>query len=90
MSKLILSQNPGVKSISYSLPNKHYIPFDLSRVGYDIKLDETGKVVKSGSAKGLDNGLGRAGGAEVFFPVSAPSGLITATVSRKDIPGAKL
>jgi urate oxidase len=32
---------------------------------------------------GLDNGLGRDGGAEVFHPVADPSGLITATVTRK-------
>jgi urate oxidase len=31
----------------------------------------------------LDNGLGYEGGAEVFHPVSDPSGLITATVTRK-------
>jgi urate oxidase len=90
MSKLILAQNQGISSVSYSLPNKHYIPFDLSKLGYDVKLDESGKVVNKGSVRGLDNGLSRAGGAEVFFPVSAPSGLITATVSRKDVPSAKL
>lgn len=35
------------------------------------------------SAFGLDNGLGHEGGAEVFWPVADPSGLITATVTRK-------
>jgi urate oxidase len=38
---------------------------------------------------GLDNGLGREGGAEVFHPVADPSGLITATVTRKSA-GSKL
>ena len=32
---------------------------------------------------GLDNKLGQEGGAEVFWPVADPSGLITATVTRK-------
>lgn len=32
---------------------------------------------------GLDNGLGREGGAEVFWPTADPSGLIAATVTRK-------
>ncbi|KAK8853252.1 urate oxidase [Kwoniella newhampshirensis] len=32
---------------------------------------------------GLDNGLGYEGGAEVFHPTADPSGLITATVTRK-------
>jgi hypothetical protein len=34
-------------------------------------------------AFGLENGKGRAGGVEVFEPVSSPSGLIQATVTRK-------
>lgn len=38
----------------------------------------------------LENGLGRAGGAEVFHPVADPSGFITATVTRKDITASKL
>ncbi len=36
------------------------------------------------SAFNLDNGLGRTGGAEVFHPTADPSGLITATVTRKE------
>jgi urate oxidase len=32
---------------------------------------------------GLENGLGYEGGAEVFHPTADPSGLITATVTRK-------
>lgn len=82
MSKLIISQNPGINTVSYSLPNKHYVPVDLSRVGYDVQLDEMGKVIKSTTNQGLQNGLGREGGAEVFVPLAAPSGLITATVAR--------
>jgi len=35
------------------------------------------------SAFKLDNGLGYEGGAEVFWPVADPSGLITATITRK-------
>ena len=33
----------------------------------------------------LENGLGYEGGAEVFHPVADPSGLITATITRKEV-----
>ncbi|KZO89893.1 putative urate oxidase [Calocera viscosa TUFC12733] len=61
MSSEIIAANPTVESVSYKLPNKHYIPVDL---GF----------------KGLSNL--KPADAEVFCPVAAPSGLITATVSR--------
>ncbi|KZT57633.1 putative urate oxidase [Calocera cornea HHB12733] len=61
MSSEIISANPTVETVSYKLPNKHYIPVDL---GF----------------KGLANL--KPADAEVFAPVAAPSGLITATVSR--------
>ncbi|WVO18560.1 urate oxidase [Cryptococcus depauperatus] len=60
----ILKSCPVVKDASMQLPNKHYIPIDLSRFG-------------------IDNKLGYEGGAEIFYPASDPSGLITATVTRK-------
>ncbi|KAJ3899078.1 uricase [Lentinula edodes] len=58
MGQRIIAENASVQSVtSDALPNKHYIPVDMSHtVG----------------AK-----------AEVFQPVAAPSGLISATVSRK-------
>jgi len=62
MCSEIISANPTVETVSYKLPNKHYIPVDL---GF----------------KGLANL--KPADAEVFTPVAAPSGLITATVSRK-------
>jgi len=62
MCSEIISANPTVETVSYKLPNKHYIPVDL---GF----------------KGLANL--KPADAEVFCPVAAPSGLITATVSRK-------
>lgn len=60
----ILTDCPAVSETSMQLPNKHYIPVNLTPFK-------------------LDNGLGPAGGAEVFHPVADPSGYITATVTRK-------
>ncbi|KAF5373387.1 hypothetical protein D9757_009764 [Collybiopsis confluens] len=62
MGQRIIEENAGVQTVSYELPNKHYIPVDMSYIGLDNLTP----------AK-----------AEVFQPVAAPSGLITATVSRK-------
>jgi len=62
MAQRVIAENALVESVSYSLPNKHYIPVDMRYLGIDNLTP----------AK-----------AEVFTPVSAPSGLITATVSRK-------
>ncbi|KAF7317426.1 Uricase [Mycena chlorophos] len=62
MASAILADNAAVTSVSYALPNKHYIPVDMRYIGLEnLKPSE----------------------AEVFTPVAAPSGLITATVSRK-------
>ncbi|KAJ7171070.1 hypothetical protein C8R46DRAFT_1349178 [Mycena filopes] len=61
MAQLIITQNAQVQSVSYSLPNKHYIPVDMGYLGVENLVP----------AK-----------AEVFMPVAAPSGLITATVTR--------
>lgn len=62
MCEDIIGTNSGISSVSYSLPNKHYLPIDLSWY------------------QGISNT--RPQDAEVFVPVDAPSGLITATVSR--------
>ncbi|KAF9064990.1 uricase [Rhodocollybia butyracea] len=62
MAQQIITDNAGIQSVTYALPNKHYIPVDMSYIGVDNMTP----------AK-----------AEVFQPVAAPSGLITATVSRK-------
>lgn len=62
MANRVLAENPSIQTVSYSLPNKHYIPVDLRYIALEnLKPDQ----------------------AEVFMPVSAPSGLITATISRK-------
>ncbi|KAF7310186.1 Uricase [Mycena indigotica] len=62
MASAVLKENPGVHSVRYALPNKHYIPVDMRYIGVEnVKPSE----------------------AEVFMPIAAPSGLITATVSRK-------
>ncbi|KAH9461079.1 hypothetical protein MJO28_009772 [Puccinia striiformis f. sp. tritici] len=62
MCQLILTAHPEIVSVSYNLPNKHYIPIDLS---WHDNIQNTS--VQD---------------AEVFVPLDAPSGLITATVSR--------
>ncbi|KAG0145366.1 hypothetical protein CROQUDRAFT_63994 [Cronartium quercuum f. sp. fusiforme G11] len=62
MAESIIGTNPSISSVFYSLPNKHYLPIDLS---WYQSIQNT-----------------RVQDAEVFVPVEAPSGLITATVSR--------
>ncbi|KAJ1307523.1 hypothetical protein OPQ81_001621 [Rhizoctonia solani] len=61
MSQLFIADNATANSISYRLPNKHYIPVPLDYIGL-------------ANTKPKD--------AEVFCPIEAPSGYITATVSR--------
>lgn len=65
----LLRDAKEIEKVSYSYPNKHYIPVNLAPFG-------------------LDNGLGREGGAEVFHPAADPSGLITASVTRKGAGGS--
>jgi len=62
MGERVISENAGVDQVTYQLPNKHYIPVDMTYLG--------------------ENNLTPAN-AEVFCPVAAPSGLISATISRK-------
>jgi len=63
MGQQIIEKNNTVNSVTYLLPNKHYIPVNLSHV----KLENMKPSV-----------------AEVFTPVSAPSGLISATITRSN------
>ncbi|KAG6830229.1 hypothetical protein H0H92_001669 [Tricholoma furcatifolium] len=35
MAQLVLSQNSGVDAVTYSLPNKHYIPVDMRYIGVE-------------------------------------------------------
>jgi len=62
MAQQIIAENPYVESVTYSLPNKHYVPVDMKYIGIDNMTPAN---------------------AEVFMPISAPSGLISATISRK-------
>jgi len=62
MGQRVIAENAGVETVTYTLPNKHYIPVDMKYIG----IDNTTPV-----------------NAEVFVPVSAPSGMISATISRK-------
>ncbi|KAI0773016.1 uricase [Trametes elegans] len=62
MAQRIVNEHAHIQSVSYSLPNKHYVPVDMKYLGIDNTSPPN---------------------AEVFVPLSAPSGLISATVSRK-------
>jgi urate oxidase len=35
MAQLIIAQNKGVQSVTYALPNKHYIPVDMRYMGVE-------------------------------------------------------
>ena len=35
MAQLILEHNAGVQAVTYSLPNKHYIPVDMRYIGVE-------------------------------------------------------
>ncbi|KAJ6483103.1 hypothetical protein C8R45DRAFT_830316, partial [Mycena sanguinolenta] len=35
MARLVLAQNAGVQSVSYALPNKHYIPVDMGYISVE-------------------------------------------------------
>jgi len=61
MASRLISENGRVRTASYRLPNKHYVPVDMRYLGIEnVKPSE----------------------AEVFIPLGAPSGLISATLSR--------
>ncbi|KAI6122338.1 uricase [Pisolithus croceorrhizus] len=62
MAQQVVAENDAVETVTYTLPNKHYIPVDMRYIGVDNLTPSK---------------------AEVFMPVSAPSGLISATISRK-------
>jgi len=61
MGQALIAEHEHVSSVSYVLPNKHYIPVDMKYLGIDNTTEDV---------------------ADVFMPVSAPSGRIAATVSR--------
>ncbi|KAK7435041.1 hypothetical protein VKT23_019850 [Stygiomarasmius scandens] len=62
MAQKIVADNSGIQSVTYTLPNKHYVPVDMKYIGVDNMTPSK---------------------AEVFQPLAAPSGLISATISRK-------
>ncbi len=35
MAQRIIDENAGVQSVTYTLPNKHYIPVDMKYIGVD-------------------------------------------------------
>ncbi|KAG5643745.1 hypothetical protein DXG03_009679 [Asterophora parasitica] len=45
MALLVLKQNQGIRSVSYALPNKHYIPVDMAYLGVqNVVPPETAEV----------------------------------------------
>lgn len=62
MAQKVIAENAHIASVTYTLPNKHYIAVDMKYIGIDNTTPAN---------------------AEVFAPVSAPSGFISATISRK-------
>ncbi|KAH9481928.1 Uricase [Psilocybe cubensis] len=62
MAQRIVAENDSVHSVTYTLPNKHYIPVDMRYLDVDNLTPSK---------------------AEVFVPIAAPSGLISATITRK-------
>ncbi|OBZ73109.1 Uricase [Grifola frondosa] len=62
MAQQIIADNVHVESVTYTLPNKHYVPVDMKYIGVDNLTPSK---------------------AEVFVPIAAPSGLISATITRK-------
>ncbi|PPQ72095.1 hypothetical protein CVT26_006873 [Gymnopilus dilepis] len=62
MAQRVIAENASVQTVTYALPNKHYVPVDMRYIGVDNLTPSK---------------------ADVFIPLSAPSGLITATVTRK-------
>ncbi|KZT65882.1 uricase [Daedalea quercina L-15889] len=61
MAQKIIATNKFVDQVTYTLPNKHYVPVDMKYMGIDNQTPSE---------------------AEVFVPLTAPSGLISATISR--------
>ncbi|KAI0808062.1 uricase [Fomes fomentarius] len=62
MGQRIIAENKHITTVTYKLPNVHYVPVDMKYIGVDNISPPK---------------------AEVFIPLSAPSGLISATISRK-------
>jgi len=62
MAQRVIAENARVDTVTYALPNKHYLPVDMAYIGVDNVSPAN---------------------AEVFMPVAAPSGFISATVTRQ-------
>lgn len=84
-----IAASPTVKSITYSLPNKHYIPVDLTYIGLEnIRPPEKAEVFCPIAAPrcvslGLRIRLSATGRLMLwFFSSLCYSGLISATVTR--------
>lgn len=86
MCEEILEAAPGVETVEYSLPNKHY--FEIGRSPVNSSL---GLFAKTSSDLSFHNGLKNTGkDATVYAPQSGPNGLIKCTVGRKNAGKPKL
>ena len=99
MAQRILAENASIDSVSYSLPNKHYIPVDMKYIGIDNLTPcvypqtfcfQTIEILCSDLKLKYSARLPHPGMHSYFIFLAVPgiectthSGLINATVSRK-------
>ncbi|EEP76743.1 urate oxidase [Uncinocarpus reesii 1704] len=84
MASEILSSEPLLQSVSYSLPNKHYLELGKSTIAEHGSHDDavcTNNSPDLSWHKGLKN---TGANAEVYIPSPAPNGLIQCTISREN------
>ena len=78
MAERVISENAFVQTVSYSLPNKHYIPVDMKYIGVDNLTPLSSLFISSSFSEVVMRGLTRyilgsfRSKAEVFAPVEAP------------------
>ncbi|KAI0926301.1 hypothetical protein AcV5_008797 [Taiwanofungus camphoratus] len=84
MAERIVTENGRVESVTYTLPNKHYVPVDMGYIGVDNLTPAKADVFVPLAAPRY--GLSRSGddlGDALTAWVRFGSGLISATISRK-------
>lgn len=47
MAQLVIAQNRGIQSVSYALPNKHYVPVDMRYIGVENMKSSVNRFFKS-------------------------------------------
>lgn len=53
MAQLVIAQNRGIQSVSYALPNKHYVPVDMRYIGVENMKSSEAEVFIPLIASGL-------------------------------------